>query len=128
MPEVRPERTGWRDAALSQRHRAWGFDCPAVDIDFLLIEYDNSEPVALVEYKHERAQPIRASHPSIQAIAKLGARAALPVFLVRYAEDISWWQVSPLNHPVEKFVASQTYMSELEWIDLLYAIRSRPTA
>ena len=37
MAEVRPERTGWRDEKLSQRHRMWGWDCPAVDIDFLLL-------------------------------------------------------------------------------------------
>ncbi len=128
MPDVRPERTGWRDAAMSKRHRAWGFDCPAVDIDFLLIEYDNSEPVALVEYKHERAQPVTATHPSIKAIAKLGALASLPAFLVRYAEDFSWWRVTPINATAMEFVTTQTDMSERQWIDMLYAMRGRAAA
>lgn len=38
-----PERTGWRDENLSRRHREWGFHCPAVDLGFLLIEYDTGE-------------------------------------------------------------------------------------
>ena len=48
---VKKERNGWRDEAISLRHRLWGWDCPCVDIDFLLIEFDKSLPVALVEYK-----------------------------------------------------------------------------
>ena len=51
------ERTGWRDQALSERHRAWGWDCPALDMDFVMIEYDNGKATALVEYKHEQAAP-----------------------------------------------------------------------
>jgi len=30
------ERTGFRDEALSRRHREWGINCPAVDVDWLL--------------------------------------------------------------------------------------------
>jgi hypothetical protein len=56
MRDVAKERSGWRDLELSQRHRAWGFDVPAVDIDYFLA-YDNGKAVALIEYKHERAQP-----------------------------------------------------------------------
>ena len=35
MPEVRQERSGWRDMRLSERHRRWGWNCPAVDLDHL---------------------------------------------------------------------------------------------
>ena len=56
MPEVRAERTGWRDEELSQEHRKWGFDCPTVDIDFLMLEYDTGRASALVEYKNEHAK------------------------------------------------------------------------
>lgn len=36
--EVKLEKTCWRDLDLLKRHRVWGWDCPAQDIDFL--EYD----------------------------------------------------------------------------------------
>ena len=56
MPEVRAERTGWRDEGLSQEHRKWGFDCPA-------FEYDTECASALVEYKNEHAKIQYPSYP-----------------------------------------------------------------
>jgi hypothetical protein len=44
---VRPERTRWRDEALSARHRKWGFHCPAVDLDLILCEYDTAHVAAI---------------------------------------------------------------------------------
>ncbi len=35
---VRQERTGWRDEKISQRHREWGYNCPAVDLDFEVVD------------------------------------------------------------------------------------------
>ena len=67
--EVRQERTGWRDEALSKRHRDWGWDCPAIDIDFLMIEYDKGKSVALVEYggkTNATNAKENYSHPSLQ--------------------------------------------------------------
>ena len=123
MPEVRPERTGWRDQRLSLRHRRWGWDCPAVDLDFLMLEYDQGKAVALVEYKHERAAPQYPTHPSYRAMADLGNRAGIPVFGVRYADDWSWWRVTPLNDLARRWVSQQARMTEEQWITLLYQIR-----
>jgi len=93
--EVRKERTGWRDdRRLNDRHRQWGWDCPAVDIDKLFIEYDTAEPVALVEYKHEYAEIAHSTDASISALIKVGNRSQLPVFGVRYADDFSWFRVA----------------------------------
>lgn len=55
MHTVTPERSGWRDESISRRHRLWGISCSAVDLDFLLLEFNYQEPVALVEYKHASA-------------------------------------------------------------------------
>ena len=44
-----------RDAWLSGRHRVWGSNVPAMDLDFILAEYDRCVPIALIDYKHERA-------------------------------------------------------------------------
>ena len=123
MPEVRRERTGWRDAELSARHRRWGYDCPAVDIDFLMIEYDHGVASALVEYKNEHAAPQYASHPTYQAMINLGDRAQLPVFAVRYKDDFSEWRVVPLNNCAKEILPDTETMSEDEWVQLLYRLR-----
>jgi len=123
MPEVRKERTGWRDERISKRHRKWGWDCPAVDLDFLALEYDRGRATALVEYKHENAAPQYASHPSYQAMIDLGNRASIPVFATRYADDFSWWRVTPLNRLAREFVHETTEMTEADWVRLLYSLR-----
>src|SRR5262245_35692865 len=75
---------------------------------------------ALVEYKHERALPQYPSHPSYRALVDLGSKAGIPVFGVRYADDFSWWRVSPLNREAKNYVRRQEVMSERDWVTLLY--------
>ena len=123
MPEVRPERSGWRDLELNNRHRKWGWDCPAVDLDFLFLEYDKGQPVAIVEYKHERAAPQYASHPTYQAMINLGTRAGIPVFAVRYTDDFENWTVTPLNPIGKTFLRERKNMTEREWVTFLYELR-----
>jgi hypothetical protein len=122
---VRQERTGWRDEALSLRHREWGWDCPALDLDFILIEYDTGEPVARVEYKHEAARPVNVTHPSYRALAILGERADLPVFLVRYAGDFSWWDVQALNTVAALILPEPRHVAETQYIRFLHWLRGR---
>lgn len=123
MPKVKRERTGWRDLALSRRHRRWGWNCPSVDLDFLFLEYDRGKAVALVEYKHEKAPPQYASHPTYQAMIDLGTRAGVPVFVCRYAGDFSWWRCIPLNDRARELRPPQAEMSEAEWVRFLYQLR-----
>jgi len=124
MMKVKQERTGWRDEALSNRHREWGWDCPMLDIDFIGLEYDSGKPTAIVEYKNENAQPQYPSHPSYRALAKLGTLAGLPVFACRYASDFSKWQVTPLNS-VATLKTGRAEMTEVEWVEFLYGLRGR---
>ena len=125
MPEVREERTGWRDEGLSQEHRKWGFDCPAVDIDFLMLEYDTGRASALVEYKNEHAKIQYASHPSYQAIIDLGNRAGISVLACRYSDDYSRYKVVPLNDKAREFISAPKELNKSEWVKLLYKIRGR---
>lgn len=120
---VREERSGWRDLALSQRHRRWGWDCPAVDLDFLFLEYDKGKAVALVEYKHENAAPQYPTHPTYQAMIDLGTKAGIPVFACRYAHDFSSFTVVPLNNIAQVLLIERTTMTEKEWVTFLYHIR-----
>jgi len=121
--QVKKERTGWRDLGLSQRHRKWGWDCPAVDLDFLFLEYDKGKAVALIEYKHEKAQPQFKTHPTYQALIDLGNRAGVPVLGARYAADYSWWRITPLNNIAKTMLPEQIIFTEKEWVTFLYKIR-----
>lgn len=123
MREVRQERTGWRDEALSQRHRRWGWDCPAVDLDFLMLEYDHGKASAIVEYKNEHAAPQYASHPTYQAMIDLGTRAGIPVIACRYADDFSLWKVTPLNDKAKEYIPTREEMKESDFVSLLYRLR-----
>lgn len=123
MQAVREERTGWRDLSLSRRHRRWGWDCPAVDLDFLFLEYDKGKAVALVEYKHENASPQYAIHPTYQAMIDLGTRAGIPVFACRYTSDFSYWLVVPLNGKAKEYINVRKEMTEPEWVSFLYKLR-----
>lgn len=115
------ERTGWRDQKLSERHRTWGVDCPAVDIDFLMLEYDQGKASAIVEYKNEHALEQRQNHPSYKALKDLADRAGLPAFAVRYADDFSWWRVVALNARACDFLPSNpVFFTEDEWVETLW--------
>lgn len=123
MREVRKERSGWRDLRLSARHREWGWNTPAVDLDFLFLEYDKGKAVALVEYKHECASTQHSIHPTYQAMIDLGDRAKVPVFACRYKDDFSEWRVVPLNGFARKWIPQIETMTERQWVTFLYKIR-----
>ena len=111
--------------ALGKRHRVWGWDCPALDIDFLAIEYDQGEPVALVEYKMPGAL-MKPSHPSIRAARSLADRASVPFFVVRYDPvDWSWWMVNPLNEKAREYIPERRLMSEVDYVGMLYHLRGK---
>lgn len=105
MNEWRTERTGWRDSELSRRHGAWGFNCPAVDLDFVMLEYNHGLPCALVEYKHKNARTIDPGHATYRALVALAdgyKEGPLPCFVAVY--DPSNWSfvVHPLNQRAEE--------------------------
>lgn len=130
-----------RDAWLSQRHRLWGYNVPAMDIDFLMVEYDKCVPKALIDYKHEHAA-IDLTNVGARTLCKLGDMAHIPAFIVRYghsnqdgfwgdiAEDSKpWFQILPLNlyahgkdMPTED---NNTKITELVFVTWLYNIRGR---
>jgi hypothetical protein len=94
-----------------------------VDLDFLFLEYDKGEPVAIVEYKHENAAPQYASHPTYQAMIRLGTRAGVPVFAARYQNDFTLWTITPLNKLAQSRLPERRSMTEREWVTFLYELR-----
>lgn len=132
------ERTYWRDHQLSIRHREWGSDIPMVDIDFLAVEYFFAKPVAIVEYKNERAPPQVVGNPSYRAICALADASQIPFFVVRYASDFAWFLVVCINahasHACNQFglgspgeVAGRWMMNEEEWVEMLHRLRGTTT-
>jgi hypothetical protein len=127
LKQVRPERTGWRDEEISRRHREWGYDCPAVDLDFVLIEFDRCKACALVDYKHQECKTPPTS-ASLAAMSDLASRAKIPAFACWYADDFSWFWPVPLNQHAEQW-APKPYgkkLSERQWVEMLYVMRGRP--
>lgn len=126
MPDVRPERTGWRDEGISKRHRLWGWNVPFADIDAIWIEYDLFRPKALIEYKSQYAAPVDLEkNPTCRVLRALAQMASLPAFVVRYADDFSWVKIGPLNDLARDIVPSISKITELEYVTLLYTLRGR---
>ena len=130
-----------RDAWLSGRHRVWGRDVPAMDLDFILAEYDRCVPIALIDYKHERAT-INLESANSRTLTALGDMAGIPAFIVRYghSNQSGWWgevpenstpwfQVIPLNSYAHTAGLpsndNKTRLSELVFVSWLYELRGR---
>ena len=128
MPKVREERTNWRDEMISKKHREWGWDCPAVDVDFLLVEYDRAEPAAIIEYKKYNAAAVNPDHPSMRALSSLGERAGLPFFIVRYCIDEPGnYVTTPANYVATRHLGGTVEFTEEEYVNFLYKLRGRQT-
>lgn len=120
---TRQERTGWRDESISLRHREWGFDCPCADIDFLLVEYHIAEPVALVEYKHHRANFPNLEQAGYRALQRLAEKAQIPLLLAFYWPEIWAFRVYPLNPLAEKHFYEGEGLSEYDYVARLHRLR-----
>lgn len=151
MSYIRRERTFWRDAALSFRHGLWGYNCPATDLDFVLIENDTGKVVALIEYKHHYAifnsiiiniikklqqtdfeitsEDLKYGSSYI-AISRLGTEADKPVFIVKYHKDFDKFLIIPFNNIGSIFLrdfknTKQKLITEKEYVTFLYKLRNR---
>jgi hypothetical protein len=129
MRQVRQERTNWRCQEISHRHRMWGYNCPAVDLDFVVAEYNYGKPVALIEYKEKRASMPSFDHPTYKALSDLAdnySGGALPFMVVFYCSEDWWFKVLPVN-PKAKQCCSEIagqYITEERFVRGLYKLRN----
>lgn len=123
---TRHERTGWRDAAVSARHREWGFNCPAVDLDFLVAEYNVGKPVGLIEYKHYLAREPNILHPTYRALTDLSdnyLNGSLPFLIAFYWPDIWAFRCLPVNGTAKAHFAENEILTERQFVTRLYRLR-----
>ena len=66
--------------ALSQRHRQWGAELHATDIDYL-VENRYGQPVAIIEYKKNDTPCTSNQRRTLQTLADM---ARIPFFIVNY--------------------------------------------
>jgi hypothetical protein len=121
------ERTGWRDESISRRHREWGFNCPAVDLDFVVAEYNIGKPVGLVEYKHYMAQIPNVLHPTYRALTALAdgyKEGPLPFLIAFYWPDVWAFKITPVNEYAKGHFYIGEMLTELEFVRRLYKLRS----
>lgn len=122
------ERTGWRDLEISQRHRAWGMNCPAVDLDFVLLEFNHGVPVAVVDYKHcAKADPLEGLNEwAVKAMSALYNEDGenLPFFVARYWPDTWSFKVLAMNDAARKWLpGTWVPMTEQQWVNGLHRLR-----
>jgi hypothetical protein len=140
---IRQESTGWRDQWISQRHRAWGWDCAATDIDGIgtqdvlkadtFLEYYHYQPVALFEYKTYGSleqlglDKVKRDHEPVKRLATM---AGIPSFIVGYDSQAVQFQVHPTNQVAQDFTVGDwrfgdlpRTMSEERYVGLLYRLR-----
>lgn len=122
---VLPEKMGFRDMDISLRHRNWGYECPALDIDFLMCEYNFQQTVALIEYKHHNVKQINKDQVSYRVLKNLADQRfkPIPFFIVLYWRNVWAFNVLPMNETAKAFVAEDTMMTEYDYVSLLYKIR-----
>lgn len=129
----------WVRAALkfSDRHRLWGFNCPATDVDSMdsvWVEYDFCEVKVVAEYKHVWVSKLTGAnldalknfvngHVCERCGELAGERA--PLFVVGYCPDCWSMTVAPMNDKAAVWLDRQVTMSEPAWVELLYRMRGR---
>lgn len=121
---------------LSDRHRKWGDDCPMVDLDFLMCEYNHGVPVAIVDYKFHAAEITQTSVRTYETLSGFYDvdHNQVPFFIARYWPDAWAFKVKPINEAASAFftrtmpdlaASSSEWMSmtEQQFVQLLYRLR-----
>lgn len=127
--KTRPERTHWRDQKLSERHRAWGFNCPAIDIDFLMVEFHAGQPVAIIDYKRYTGLIKNLNQKSIDAISTLANNSNIPFFVVFYWDDVWAFRITAINNIAKNTlqqykIDENKILTEQQYVYFLYKLRN----
>lgn len=118
---------------ISIRHREWGRNVPAVDLDMVAVEYDNALPVAVIDYKYGLGTVVNMGHASMRALGRFHspAGAPLPAFVARYAVDPWVFALEPLNTAGGQLlqahsIVPRSVLEEDRFVGFIHALRGRP--
>lgn len=108
---------------LSDRHRYWGDDCPMVDLDFLMAEFNHGVPVAIVDYKFHLADLTQTSAKTYETLSGFYDKDGnqIPFMVARYWTDTWAFKVKPVNEAAIAFlerVKSGLLASHGEWVPM----------
>ena len=111
------------------RHRAWGFNCPAIDIDFLMVEFHTGKPVAIIDYKRYTGSIKNLNQKSIDAISTLANNSNIPFFVVFYWDDVWAFQITAINNIAKNIslqhkIDEDKILTEQQYVYFLYKLRN----
>lgn len=118
------ERSGFRDEWISQWHRRLGYDFPAADVDFLLVEYDRRVPVALVDYKMRAPYTPPANEANVEAIRWMADEAGLSFWWAFYRPEVAEFWPKPMNKRARGLIKWERWMPEAEFQRFLKHLRN----
>lgn len=120
------ERSRFRDEWISQWHRSLGYGFPAVDVDFLLIEYDRRIPIALIDYKARapKDSDIDQTSANIQAICWMADASGLSFWWTYYRAESKQFYPRPMNELARGLIKRERWMDEDEYTRFLKHLRT----
>lgn len=123
---VKPALYNYDQNWYSDRHRLYGFNVPALDLDFPMIEYDRGMPVALIEAKHRNAA-LKLWHPSFKAMKVLADNSKIPFFITVYAPEHCAYYVISMNDCARQvpWCDKPRWFNERNYVKLLYWLRKK---
>lgn len=120
------------DRMLSERHYEWGQDCPAIDLDFMLIEFNHGVPVAVVDYKYHAADISRTNQRAYEAISRLHNEDGRQIkfFIAKYWPETWAFRVLPVNESAKTWAFNHSDrwegwcdFTEQGYVRVLYKLR-----
>lgn len=124
-PGVKKRRTNFYGQKFLDFHRTFGFNCPMCDVDALCVEYDNYQPVALIEAKHENYGKPSFREPSYRVLGRLAVLAGLPLFNVMYNSDCTQFLVTALGDKAKSLLSQEMMMDAPTYVKFHEHIRAQ---
>lgn len=124
---VKPRLYAYEASWYSDRHRLYGYNAPALDIDFFMIEYDKGLPAALIEAKHINAQNVRLDHPSFRAMKVLADNSKIPFLITYYDPETACYYIVPMNDHARAIPLCDKprWFTEKNYVKMLYWLRKK---
>lgn len=88
------------------------------DVDLLMLEYNHESPIAILEFKSEKAEKQSINHPTISAIRQLSDRAGVMFFGVRYERSFKAFRIFALNDAASEHLQMHGMTGEEKFAEL----------